>query len=127
LIELALVMALIGILAAVAYGVIRVQVFKSRRIEAITGLDAIHKAQLTYRSTTGSYGDDFDTIGFTLEGGVRIDARTIQGRYYVFTVQALSQDGVPAANFQALATGDIDTSDEVLDILMIENQLTVLQ
>jgi Tfp pilus assembly protein PilE len=124
---MAFAMAIIGILATVSYGTVRGQVFKSRRIEAITGLDAIHKAQLAYRATTGSFGDDFDVIGFTLDGGIRLDERTIKGRYYVFTVHALTQNGDPGANFQALATGDIDPSDAVLDILMIENQLTVVR
>lgn len=127
LIELAFVLAIIGVLATIAFGAVRGQVFKSRRAEAIAGLDAIHKAQLAYRGATGTYGDDFDVIGFALDGGARLDARTIRGRYYVFTVQALSENGVPAMNFQALATGDIDPSDDVLDILMIENRLTVVE
>jgi hypothetical protein len=54
-----------------------------------------------------------------------VDARTLQGRIYTYTMTALTQNGKVAANYQAVATGDIDPNDPVLDVLMIENDLTV--
>jgi hypothetical protein len=54
---------------------------------------------------------------------MRVDERTIQGPLYTFTVQAIPHDGDPRGSFQALATGDLDPSDPMLDILMIENFL----
>jgi hypothetical protein len=39
---------------------------------------------------------------------------------------ALPSGGDPRGNFRAVATGDIDPTDPMLDILLIENRLTVL-
>ncbi len=123
--ELMVVVAIIGILSTVAYGVFRKQSMRAKRAEAIQVLDAIHGAQLIHYATHRQYGDTFDEIGFALDGGRRIDAQTIEGRTYTYTMRALPFDGDPRGNFQAVATGDLDPSDELLDILMIENQLTV--
>lgn len=123
--ELMVVVAIIGILSTVSYGLFKKQTMRAKRAEAIQTLDAIHSAQLMYFAMHQNYGDSFDEIGFALDGGRRIDAQTIEGRTYTYTVRALPFDGNPQGNFQALATGDLDPSDEMLDILMIENQLTV--
>jgi len=125
LIELMLVVALIGILAGVAYTSFRTQTMKSRRAEAMVGLSGIFRAQRAYFTEHQVYGDTFDEIGFQLEGGRRIDAQTLQGHTYTFTVRALPGDGKDRGNFQAMATGDLDPGDGVMDVLMIENDVTV--
>ena len=125
ILELMVVVAIIGILSTVAYGVFKKQTMRAKRAEAIQTLDAIHSAQLVYHAMHQEYGDSFDEIGFALDGGRRIDAQTIEGRTYTYTIRALPFDGNPRGNFQALATGDLDPSDDMLDILMIENHLTV--
>ena len=125
ILELMVVVAIIGILGTVAYGVFKKQTMRAKRAEAIQILDAIHKSQLAYHAIHQHYGDTFDEIGFALDGGRRIDAQTIEGRTYTYTVRALPFDGDPRGNFQALATGNLDPSDEMLDILLIENHVTV--
>jgi len=123
--ELMVVVAIIGVLSTVAYGVFKKQTMRAKRAEAIQVLDAIHSAQLMYYAMHQQYGDTFEEIGFALDGGRNVDAQTIEGRTYIYTMRALPFDGDPRGNFQALATGDLDPSDEMLDILMIENHLTV--
>ena len=120
-IELMLALGLIGILAALGYGSFHAQLLKSRRAEAYSALDGIYKAQAAYHASADRYGDSFDVIGFQLDGGRRTDERTIRGRYYTMTVQALAADGVEGANFEAYATGDLDPGDAILDILVVRN------
>jgi len=125
LIEILLVVVLIGILATVALSGYRHQLMRARRVEAVIGLEGIHRSQQTYYANNDYYGDTFDEIGFSIDGARRVDARTIEGGVYTFGVMALPLDGNPRGNFQGRATGDLDPGDGVLDILIIENALTV--
>jgi prepilin-type N-terminal cleavage/methylation domain-containing protein len=127
LLELMVVVAIIAVLASVALPNLRRYVYRARRTEAILALTGVYQAQLSYLHDKGRYGDTFDEIGFELLGGQRIDERTLQGRFYTYTIQALSQGGRAGANFQVVATGDIDPQDPILDILMIENDLTIVE
>ena len=125
LLEIMVALVITGILVSLAHSAFRGVVMRARRSEAVLGLTGIFQAQQAYFQAEQSYGDDFDEIGFALAGGQRLDARTIQGTTYTFTMRALPLGGDPRGNFQALASGDLDPGDGVLDILMIENGLTV--
>lgn len=127
LIELMVVVAIMGILAATAISGYRVEVMRSHRTEAIMGLEGAYKAEVAYHAATGRYADTFDEAGFTMDGARRLDARTLQGKTYTFTVHATTFNGDPRGNFQAVATGDLDPGDGVLDILMISNDLTIVK
>lgn len=127
LIELVFVIVIVGALAILGAPLLWQEIAKARRTEAITTLSAIQRHQSSHRFETGLYGDTFDEIGFSLPSGTRIDARTLSGNYYTFTVSALSLNGIDRANFQAVATGDLDPRDATLDILIIENALTVVE
>lgn len=124
--ELLVVVSLLGILAVIGTSGFMRFVHKSRRSEAYYALKTIHADQVTYFGETGGFADTFTELGFSLDRGVPIDERTIEGPYYTYSISALEIDGAPRANFRAIATGDIDPTDPVLDILIIENQLTVL-
>lgn len=125
LIELMISVGIIAILAAVGYSAFSGQTMRSKRSEATMGLKGIYKSQLSYLAANGTFGDTFDELGFTLEGATRVDPRTLRGRTYTFTVRALPDGANPRGNFQAIATGDLDPGDGVLDVLMIENGLSV--
>ncbi len=125
LLELMFVVAIIGILSAVGLSLFKKQSMRAKRSEAIQALDAIHTAQTIYYAMHQQYGDTFFEIGFALEGGRVLDSNTIEGPHYTYTMRALPFDGQARGNFQALATGDLDPGDDILDILMIENHLTV--
>ena len=124
-IELFVAVGIVSILAATGYAVFRSQSQKTRRTEAVMGLKAIHRAQRAYYAQQNAFGDTFDELGLTLDGATRVDAQTLRGPTYTFTLRALPAGGNPRGNFQAIATGDLDPGDGVLDILMIENGLTV--
>ena len=125
ILELMVVVAIIGILSTVGLSIFKKQSMRAKRSEAIQTLDAIHTAQTIYYAMHQQYGDTFDEIGFAVDGGRVLDPNTIEGPHYTYTMRALPFDGQPRGNFQAIATGDLDPGDDILDILMIENQLTV--
>ncbi|WP_425334913.1 type IV pilin protein [Myxococcus stipitatus] len=136
LIELMIVVAIIGILAAIAIpNFIRFQA-KSKQSEAKTNLKAIFTAQKAYFGEKDKYVTDFKVVGFDPEPGNRytyaIDAacvpsaQTVAGRTYAdgcigqdsarFT-QVPTGDpalvagvtaGCPNCNFNATAIGNVD-------------------
>jgi prepilin-type N-terminal cleavage/methylation domain-containing protein len=125
LVELLIVIAIILTLATIGFSQYHLLLAKARRSEATTALSGVYKLQLSYFAEVGHYADSFDELGFQLNGAERIDAKTIRADYYTYTINALAQRGVAAANYQTIATGDIDPMDAVLDIVIIENDLTV--
>jgi prepilin-type N-terminal cleavage/methylation domain-containing protein len=125
LIEIQVAVAIIGVLAGLAQATLRTYVMQAKRSEAKLGLESIYLAQTAYYGEFAGYGDTFDEIGSPIEGGDRVDDRTIVATTYTFTVRALPIGDDPRGNYQALASGDLDPGDGVMDILMIENQLTV--
>jgi prepilin-type N-terminal cleavage/methylation domain-containing protein len=127
LIELVMVVAIIGVLSTLAIPNLTKLAHKSRRSEAYQALHAIAVAQSSYFTQEGRYADTFDAIGFQIPGGQQLDPSSIQGPYYTYTLAGITENGVDNANYRATATGDIDPTDPVLDVIIIENNLTVLQ
>jgi len=102
-------------------------VWRAQRNEAYLNLNGIYKAQLTYFTNTGSYADNFGDLGFEILGGTALDPKTIQSKYYTYTLSAFANTaGLENGNYQAVATGDPDPGDAILDILMIENDLIIV-
>lgn len=71
LIELMIVVAIIGILAAIAYPAYQDYVRQSRRADAMQALFSIQLAQEKHRLTNSSYADEASLTGFSssTEGG----------------------------------------------------------
>ena len=71
LIELMIVVAIIGILAALALPAYRDYVRKSREAEAVNALGDIRQAQISYRDDpgagAGSYADSLSALGWHLD------------------------------------------------------------
>ena len=68
LIELMIVVALIGILSAIAIPNFMNFVCKSKQIEAKKNLGTLRSCEEAYRATYDSYGSDLDKIAFTFSG-----------------------------------------------------------
>jgi prepilin-type N-terminal cleavage/methylation domain-containing protein len=124
-VELLMVIAIIGILSATALHNVTKHAHKARRAEAFKALHTLSIAQSAYFAENGGYADTFDEIGFLIPGGVRLDSRTLQAPHYTYTLAALELGGNPRGNYRATAVGDIDPTDPVLDIVIIENQIVV--
>lgn len=119
------VVAIIGVIGSVAMPSLQAYVWRAKRNEAFLNLNGIYKSQKTYQAENGRYGSTFDEIGFQIEGATMVDPNTIQSQYYTYTLQAIEVDGVANANYSAVATGDLDPSDAMLDIIMIESGVIV--
>jgi type IV pilus assembly protein PilE len=127
LIELMVVVATIGVISAIAIPSLQKYVWRAQRNEAYLNLNGIYKAQVSYFTETGAYADSFGALGFEILGGKLLDPQTIESQYYTYTLDAFpNTDGVANGNYQAVATGDPDPTDAILDILMIENDIIIL-
>jgi len=80
LIELMITVAIIGILAGIAYPSYSSYILKSRRADAKAGLVTLQMAQEKYRVNNASYADDATLV-------------TPDGTYYAFAVTAGSATG----------------------------------
>ena len=122
-----MVMAIIGILAALTVPTLQKYIYRVQRNEAYVHLRGIFNKQNEFYNEHGRFGDSFAEIRFEIPGGSTVDANTLQGEFYTYTMQAIAVNGIVGQNFQALATADLDPSDAILDILMIQNNLTIIE
>lgn len=126
LIEVMVVVAIVGVIASIAIPDFMRYVYKARRAEAIMALQVLHELQLVYYGDRGGFAGTFEEIGFDVEGAVLQGDGSLQAPNYTYTLETKELNGQSDGNYRATATGDIDPSDDVLDIIIIENQLTVL-
>lgn len=126
LIELMVVIATIGAIVSLAVPSLQKYVHRAQRNEAYLNLKGIYKAQLSFFLDHGRYGSNFDELGFEISGARQVDPNTIESRFYTYTVTSFPVDGRADANFQAVATADLDPSDDMMDILLIENDIIVV-
>lgn len=106
LIELMIVVAIIGILAAIAIpNFLRYQA-KAKQAEAKANLGAIYTTEITYLTENNSYTGTIASLDWTIAG-------TSSARNYSYTLTA------NATQFSALATGNID-GDSTVDIWRID-------
>lgn len=73
LVELMVVVAIIGILAAMSVGQVQKQIAKSRQAEAKTNLSVIYTAEKTFMSEWNAYTTRFVALGVSYEGSLRYD------------------------------------------------------
>ena len=91
LIELMITVAIVGILAAVAYPSFIEQVRKSRRADAIAALAQVQQAQERWRANNPTYTTDLSATGLNV-------ANPSSGYY------TLAASGASATGFTAIAT-----------------------
>lgn len=68
-IELAFVLAIVSLLAAIAVIELNTQVMLARRTEGLIGLNALWKAQQLHLVEHGRYAASFAELDFAIEGG----------------------------------------------------------
>ncbi len=127
MVELVMVVAIIGILSVLTIPSLQKYIYRAQRNEAYVHLRGIFNKQNEFFNEFGRYGDSFTEIGFEIPGGSVIDANTVTSKHYTYTMKAIDVNGVQGQNFQAIATADLDPSDDVLDVLMIENDVTIIE
>ncbi len=109
LLELIITVAIIAILASIAYPFYQAHMLKSRRAEALEHLLSAQLKQEERRVTSGSY-----TTDFALLGGANIDhytfTSTVSGASYTLTATAKS--GLPQANDTGCTSLTINQQDQ---------------
>ena len=125
LVELMVVVAIIGVIGSVAIPSLQDYARKAHRTEAFTNLAGIYKAQKVYHMEFDQYGGTYAEIGFEMGGATEIDPTTIQSSFYTYTLEAFAVAGSPNANYSAVATADLDPSDPMMDIIMIEGGVLI--
>ena len=126
LVELSVVIAIVAMLGAAMIPSYLRSVYRARRSEALFALHAIHDFESVHYATYQEYSDSFPVLGFALDGGSQRSDGAYQGPFYTYTLSRWALGGVANANYRATATGDLDKDDTTLDIVIIENALTVL-
>jgi len=125
--ELMIVVAIIGILAAIAIPNFLQYQAKAKQSEAKRNLVAIHTGEIAYFAEYNNYIDDFNAIGFSVSGSSQ--------RYYYELGNASSGtlpagctastlDNVSTGAFMAAAVGNID-GDATCDVWTIDDQKTI--
>jgi prepilin-type N-terminal cleavage/methylation domain-containing protein len=125
LIEMMIVVAILSVIAAAALPQYLRYVHRSRRVEALYGLRAIHHHQTTYYSNDLEYTNSFEVLGVPVEGGRLREDGAVQGQLYTYSLSTWKFGNLEHGNYRATAAGDIDGSDATLDIVIIENRVTV--
>ena len=122
LIELMITVAIVGILAAVAYPSYVDSVRKSRRSDAVVAITSVQQAQERYRSSNASYGTRFIVSGSALVGvGVAGDTNAATSYTSPGTYYSLSISGPAATAYTILATGQgTQTSDSNCQYMQVQ-------
>lgn len=110
LIELMIVVAIVGILASVAYPVFTSQVRKSRRSDAVAAMSKVQQAQERWRANNTTYASDTETTTSTTATppGLGLSA-TSEGTYYTLAVSGNTATGYTLT--ATAASGKSQTSD----------------
>ena len=106
LIELMIGVAIIGVIAAVAFPSYQASIRKSRRAEAITALSTVQLAQERWRANNTTYTTLLTAAPTAVPPGLGLSAST-PGGYYAIT---LALDGTGESGYTALATAVAGTS-----------------
>ena len=125
--ELVVVILILGMVGAGLVPMYLRNVYRARRSEALYGLRAIHDLQAVNYAAYGEYSESLAGLGFVLDGGRQRSDGAYQGPYYTYTLSRWALGGVQNQNYRGTATGDLDKDDATLDVVIIENALTVLE
>jgi prepilin-type N-terminal cleavage/methylation domain-containing protein len=112
LIEIAIVVAMIGILATLAFQHYGIFTMRAKRTEARVVLSSVWTAQRAFYGERARYAKNFNELVFSVNQGSRVDAWTIKAPLYTYHLSAGNEW------FICSAEGNID-SDSWSDMLVI--------
>jgi prepilin-type N-terminal cleavage/methylation domain-containing protein len=124
--EMSIVVVIVGLLTMAMFPNYMRHVYRARRTESLDALRAIHDFERVHYAEHDEYSDSLPALGFVVDGGKQLGDGDYQGPYYTYTLSTWELGGKANANYRAMATGDLDHDGATLDIVIIENALTVL-
>ena len=101
---------------------------RTRRGEALEALRTISELQDDFYLEHEKYSDSYSELGFSPRGFSQRRRRlngSVRGETYTYALTAWEHAGQRSGNYRATATGNLDSGDEILDIIIIENELVV--
>lgn len=126
--ELMIVVAIIGILAAIAIPKFMSFQARAKQSEAKANLVHIHTAEMAYFAENNGYIDDFNAIGFGVTGSSQRYYYEL-GKAHIGTLppgcSTSTLDYVTATGFKAVAIGNID-GDSACDVWTIDENKTLM-
>ena len=126
LIELMIVVAIIGILAAIAIPNFMNFMAKTKRSEVKYNLAAIYKCQISYFGENNAFSSSFNTIRWRPEGKIFYYTFSMGTEYYGIPVASNPLPGgftfgASTNSFTTLSWGNIDT-DPMVDVWYINDR-----
>ncbi len=106
LIELMIVVAIVGILAAIAYPSFMDSIRKSRRSDAFAALSAVQQAQERLRSNQSSYASSVTALPTANPPGLGLGANSTKGYYAI----SIDSNTATATGYTATAAAVAGTS-----------------
>lgn len=117
LIELMIVVAIIGIIAAVGYPSYQEQVRKTKKSDAMAMINKVMQAQERYFINNLTYTADLTLLGFAAASNV-----SSEKGYYLVSAAACAGDLTACINITTDAQGAQDTGDAAEDNLSLNSQ-----
>jgi type IV pilus assembly protein PilA len=102
LVELMVVVAIIGILAAMSVGQVQKQIAKARQSEAKTNLASLYTSEKAFSAEFSTYCTDFGAIGLAYEGNLRYSTGFNADGLPVAVATAAGYTGAGSGQFQAI-------------------------
>jgi len=126
LIELMIVVAIIGILAAIAIPNFMMFLAKTKRSEVKYNLEAIFKCEIAHFAEYNAYSNSFSTIRWRPDGKIYYYTFTMGAEYYGLPVATNPMPGgftygANTSSFTVLSWGNID-NDPTIDVWTINDQ-----
>jgi len=126
LIELMIVVAIIGILAAIAVPNFMNFLAKTKRSEVKYNLEAIYKCEISYFGENNGFSSSFDTIRWYPEGTIYYYTFTMGTEYFGLSVASNPEPaglpyGASVTSFTASSWGNID-NDATIDVWYIDDR-----
>jgi prepilin-type N-terminal cleavage/methylation domain-containing protein len=123
--ELLVVVTIILVASAAAVPMLQGRVNQARRGGATMALARLCLAQERFYINYDRYAETFNELGAQLGSGERIDHQTFDTGDYTYSLVTFDRRR-PGDSFEIVATANLDLSDPILDILMIEGGAPVV-
>jgi Tfp pilus assembly protein PilE len=120
LVEALVVVTIILVAGAAGVPVLQGHINQARRGGAMMDLERLCLAQERFYINYDRYAGTFNELGIQLGNGQRLDHQTVDAGDYTYSLVTFDRRGRTGDSYEVVATANLDLTDPILDILMIE-------